>query len=156
MKRIKLPTGEFAIFDDEDYELVNQYTWYLHVTPTGRQYVRTTWKKKNKSMHRLIMKAKKGQVVDHRNGNGLDNRRCNLRLCTMQENIRNMKPRPHSSKYKGVSKGKDKKKWSAQIELGKRKVIRLGTFVREVDAARAYDDAALKHFGEFAYINGVK
>ena len=105
-------------------------------------------------MHRLIMQAIDGQYVDHINGDGLDNRRENLRICTHAQNMQNQMPvRLGTSKYKGVSWDKVAKKWAAHINLdGKPK--KLGRFVAEEDAAKAYDSAAIEHYGEYARPNG--
>ena len=104
-------------------------------------------------MHRVIMDAPKGMHVDHINGNGLDNRRENLRLCTNSQNHMNRKThRDSSSKYKGVSWNKRNSKWQAYIGSGiKRK--NLGYFASESDAAKAYDIKAKECFGEFARLN---
>lgn len=155
--KIQISEIAFAIVDDADTEMLSQYSWYLHKTPTGKLYARTTLTgkgfKKNVSMHRMLLEAKKGEKVDHRNGDGLDNQRQNLRKCSLQENNRNQKPRPHSSKYKGVYWHKKDRKWIAQIAVGNRKNVYLGSFEAEEDAARSYDEAAKKHFGEFARVN---
>jgi hypothetical protein len=102
-------------------------------------------------MHRLIMNAPIGYDVDHINHNGLDNRRCNLRVCTRTQNQANSKPRKKSSKYKGVSWSNSENKWRAFIRInGKGKTI--GRFDSELDAAEAYNNEAKKCFGEFAYV----
>jgi len=104
-------------------------------------------------MHRVIMRAPKGVMCDHRNHNGLDNRKSNLRLCTSAQNQYNKKPKKDcASKYKGVVRRKDCKKWRAKIGF-KGKRIHLGYFDDEMDAAMAYDDKAIELFGEFAYLN---
>lgn len=111
-------------------------------------------------MHRAIIDAPNGMVVDHINGDSLDNRRSNLRLATSQENNRNAKKaagkmRVMSSQYKGLSRVKDglrSKKWRAMLAID-RKRIHLGHFNTEEEAARAYDAAAKEHFGEFARLN---
>jgi hypothetical protein len=90
---------------------------------------------------------------DHINHNGLDNRRCNLRLCTHQQNCFNKKPKPGcTNKYKGVYRSHESKKWRAEIRRNGRK-IHIGHFDYEQDAAIAYDDYAIELFGEFAYLN---
>jgi hypothetical protein len=104
----------------------------------------------------LQKKSKMGTqdvFVDHINGNGLDNRKSNLRICTHQQNCENSRKRKKSfSKYKGVYWSKNAKKWVAQITIdGKSK--HLGYFELEEDAAAAYDKAAVKYFGEFACLN---
>jgi len=108
------------------------------------------------SMHREIMNAPKGLDVDHIDGNGLNNRKSNLRLCTHAENVHNSRPmRNGSSKYKGVCWHKTYKKWYSSIgKTGKR--FYLGRFDNEIDAALAYDKKAKELFGEFAYLNFAK
>ena len=102
-------------------------------------------------MSRVIMNCPKGKEVDHKNGNTLDNRHSNLRVCTHQENCRNRRPNKNCvSSYKGVSWFKGK--WTAIINCnGKHRY--LGRFKNEIDAAKAYDKAAKKAFGEFACLN---
>jgi hypothetical protein len=102
-------------------------------------------------MHREILGVGKGTLVDHRNGNGLDNTRANLRPCSRSGNMQNMKThKDNKSGYKGVRR--DRGKWLATIRVNG-KVVFLGRFDLVTDAARAYDTAATKHFGEFARTN---
>lgn len=104
-------------------------------------------------MHRLILGASKGQQGDHQNGNGLDNRRINLRLCTNSQNQMNRKKSSrYSSKYKGVTWNSHARKWQAQI---KRQGVMhyLGLFVDELEAARAYNKDAQEYFKDFALLN---
>jgi len=104
-------------------------------------------------MHRLILKAQKGQQVDHINGNGLDNRKDNLRFCTSSQNYQNSRKRKNcSSKYKGVWWHKQSKKWQTGIVLNY-KNYHLGYFTNEIEAAKAYDLTAAEFFGEFARLN---
>ena len=155
MKKIPLTRGKFALVDDEDYEWLNQWKWFYH----NQGYaVRNQWnpvtKKSTKiSMHREIMKPSKGMIVHHINHNGLDNQRCNLRVCTAAWHNQNSRPSKHnSSKYKGVSWDKRRKKWKAYItHKGKR--INLGCYIDEEDAARAYDKKAIELYGKNARTN---
>lgn len=106
-------------------------------------------------MHRLILglDSRDTRLCDHKNGNGLDNRRANLRIATTSQNLANRgKTRRNTSGYKGVMWFKRKRKWYARIRVSG-KSVHLGYFDDPIDAAKAYDDAALKHFGEFAKTN---
>lgn len=159
MKRIPLGCGRWALVDDADYGRLSRHSWYLHTTPTGKEYARTTlrirgvWK--NLSMHRMILGLRPGELCDHQNGNGLDNKRFNLRRASHQKNSRNMKPKFHSSRWKGVSWNTRRKKWVAQIQVALRKGLHLGYFNVERAAAVAYDEAALRYFGEYSRTNGL-
>ena len=107
-------------------------------------------------MHRVIMNAPKGMLVDHIDGNGLNNRRSNLRLCTNKENARNARPsKGGSSRYKGVCWHKAKKKYDARIEVDGKRYC-LGYFADEIEAAVTYDIKAMQLFGDFAYFNFPK
>lgn len=104
-------------------------------------------------MHRAILGAKKGEESDHRNCNGLDNRRANLRLCTTSQNQMNRRKQDGcTSNFKGVFWDKERRKWLSRIHY-KGKQIHLGRFYIEKDAAHAYNQAATKFFGEFARPN---
>ncbi len=147
MKCIPLSRGKTAIVDETDFIELSKYKWYADVDGYA---LRTN---DNVRLHRLIMQALPGQLVDHIDGNTSDNRRVNLRICTQAENIRNRgKPVVNSSGYKGVSWDKARQKWQVHIAaLGVRK--NLGRFVDKLEAARAYDTAAKIYHGEFARLN---
>lgn len=101
-KLIPLTQGKFAIVDAEDYDWLMQWPWHANIIKGGLIYVRS---KVNGYLHRLIMKAERHQFIDHINGNTLDNRKCNLRLCNKSDNARNTGIRKtNTSGYKGVSK----------------------------------------------------
>lgn len=159
MKQIPLTKGKFAIVDDEDYESLIGFNWkdsrgyavfrsYEGKKPNGI----TKWGK-TIMMHRIIINAPEGSDVDHINRNTLDNRKCNLRICTRSQNMGNQRAQEgKTSKYKGVYW--DRKWWRAAIQcngIGKK----LGYYTKEIDAAKAYNEAALKLFGEFARLNDV-
>ena len=174
MKEIELTRGYVAIVDDEDYELVSKYKWNAN-TEKSKDYTtaRTTismvldgfkWSRGIK-MHRLIMDAKDGQIVDHINGDPLDNRRSNLRFVTSSQNARNsvgpttISGKPPTSRFKGVAKKVVKYKgepkyisWNAQICFDSKK-LHVGNFDSEVAAACHYDYAAQNYFGEYARLN---
>jgi len=101
-------------------------------------------------MHREVLKVKDNEMIDHINGNGLDNRKENLRLATRSQNMQNSKKRKKtSSKYKGVGWSKKTKKWRARIWTVSGKCIHIGYFVSELDAAKAYDEKAKELFGSY-------
>ena len=149
---IPVKGGPFAIVDAADYEALSKYNWYARHTPTVC-YAVARHKGKFIHMHRLIMNAPAGLVVDHIDHNGLNNTRKNLRLCTRAENNRNQRPKPGgTSKYKGVSWHSEKRKFRAYITY-ERKTHYLGDFTDENEAARTYDKKANELFGEFAFLN---
>jgi len=156
VKLIPLTHGKFAIVDAGDYDRLSKYKWYSN--QDGNNFYAYTFltkgnKKKRVFMHRLITNAPKGLFIDHIDGNGLNNRRCNLRLCTPAQNAQNSRPRCNgSSKYKGVFWNKTNKKWTATIHKGENRRY-LGGFDDEIEAALAYDRKAAELFGEFAYLN---
>ena len=155
-KQIPLSKNLFATVDDADYSLVSQYKWKAlrdKSTYYALANVKIDGKMTTIRMHRLILGANSGEFVDHKNGNGIDNRRDNLRLCGYIENNRNRQKRGNfTSQYKGVYRPAGKARWEARIKIdGKPK--RLGTFDNEIDAAKAYDDAAIKLHGEYVKTN---
>lgn len=156
---IPLSQNKTAIVDAEDYDNLMQWKWFISCQ--GKYAARRIWlsensKKQQISMHRQIMGDPQNMHVDHINGNTLDNRKCNLRICTNLENRRNRKKQKNAttSQYKGVSFARHliTKTWTAAIKVNY-KSINLGYFLTELEAAHAYDEAAKKHFGEFARVN---
>ena len=157
MKHIDLTRDKQAIVDDSDYPFISQFNWHLMGKTNGHHYAQAFINGKKVSMHRLILGAPKGVDTDHRNHDGLDNRRDNLRLCTRSQNIQNQKPRNHckSSQYKGVYRSKEYEKWQAYIKLNRVRYC-LGSYADEDVAALVYNFAAIVLFGEFACLNVVK
>ena len=153
-KLIPLTQGKFAIVDAENYEQLSKYRWYA--VKSRRTYYAIRSVKRSRvqiRMHRMLLNAPPGLLVDHINNNGLDNRRSYLRLCTRAQNALNQRPRRGtSSRYKGVGWDKSKKKFRASITHHYKR-IHLGYFDDEIDAAKAYDKKAKELFGEFAYLN---
>lgn len=161
MKLIELSQGKQAIVDDEDYEWLSQWKWCFDNKGYARRsqylgYVNGKQKTATTLMHRQITGNVHGMQVDHINGNKLDNRRSNLRLCTHTENMRNSRSSVGSySKYKGVWLDRRVNKWAARICCGNRKRVGLGYFSVESEAAEAYNAAAKKYHGKFARLNVI-
>lgn len=158
MKYIQLDKGQVAIVDDEDYDYLSQFKWYAS-KERGRYYATRgnkviNWVRQKPAlikMHREIMNFPEGMQVDHINHNSLDNRKSNLRICTVRQNLMNRKPKANRiSKYLGVDHNGCS--WVARIGVNWES-IHLGSFETEEQAAKAYDIAARQHFGEFANLN---
>lgn len=160
MKKIKLTKGKWAIVDDDDYNFLSKYKWFAqnHSRSDTIFYAKTTYIGKMVAMHRLLLGAKPDQFVDHINGNGLDNRKKNLRFCTKRQNSSNSKLSVrNTSGYKGVCFYKNTNKWAARIGNSASKGnYHLGFFDSKEQAARAYNKEAKKRYGDFAYINKIK
>jgi hypothetical protein len=150
VRYIDLTGGFFATVDAADYEWLSQYTW--RVTGGYSSYACCKIANKTVYMHRLIMNPPPGKVVDHSNGNRWDNRRDNLRICTQAENLQNRRKSRGTSQFKGVFWHTRRRKWQAVIGH-QGKTIQLGFFTDEIEAAKAYDRAALERFGPFARLN---
>lgn len=159
MKEIQLTQGFVTIVDDSDFEELNQYKWHVDRNPSGLMYAvrnlpRAGGKQKQERMHCRIAG---GKDYDHADTNGLNNQRYNLRPATKSQNQANVpkhKRGTPTSQYKGVSKLNDCNRWVAKIAIaGKR--IYLGIFDSEIKAAKAYDVAAIEHFGQFALTNFI-
>jgi len=158
-KNRKELSDKVTIVDDEDYNRVmeaisSRAKWYAHSPPTSKKYYAMNGTR-DILIHRVVMKAPKGVQVDHINGDPLDNRKENLRICTPSENCRNRKVRRDSkSGYKGVEM-KSSGRFQAYIGNPDKKSrhIRLGTYDAPEQAARAYDRKAIELHGEFALLN---
>ena len=149
---------KYAKVDADDYKRLRKYKFIARKSRNcfyaQMLEPNAITEKKILEMHQMILKVPKGMVIDHINHDGMDNRSANLRAATRAQNSRNRKKfsRPCSSKYKGVWWHKDSLKWQARI-IFEKKIIHLGTFKNEIDAAKAYDEAAKKYHGEFACLN---
>lgn len=145
-----------VIVDSEDYNELIKYKWFYNKKSKYHGYIAAIINGKRVYLHNFLMKPSIGYVVDHINGNILDNRRCNLRICTQKENIKNQKiRRNNTSGYKGVHFNKKLKKWCARYSLNnKRKHI--GYYNTPKEAAIAYNEKTLEHYGEFARLNIIK
>jgi hypothetical protein len=150
---------KYAKVDPDDYERLRKYEWLTKKGKNSfyaRRRVPTGKSKKEKLvyMHQMVVKVPKGMVIDHINQDGMDNRSDNLRPATYSQNLCNRKKRSGAmySKYKGVHWNKSHKKWAARITFEK-KTIELGYYLSEIEAAKAYDRAAIKYHGEFACLN---
>lgn len=156
VKVIKLNQGKEALVDDEDFDLLSQWNWGYNAN--GGHYASRTDRSGERQttvlMHRFIIGAKRGEIVDHINRNRLDNRRSNLRLCSAGENARNAKKRKDgiTSKYKGVHFTKRNGKFAAYVQVDRDRKF-LGYYVNEEDAAYYYNEHAKKYHGNFAVLN---
>ncbi len=148
VRLIPLGDGFYAYVDAADYDWLSRYTWHLHGGYAARHE-----KGKRIFMHREIMQAPEGMVVDHFDTNRVNNCRINLHVCTPADNQRNKRKRRGSrSRFIGVSYDKRSRKWSAKYWFAGKQYW-LGSFDDEVEAARAYDRKAVELFGEFARLN---
>jgi hypothetical protein len=157
-RRIYLGQNEYTIVEPADYYAFSKYNWIL-IRCNKKPYAVSEFKigrKKTKRvyLHRAIMKAPKRRLIDHRNCDGLDNRRANLRFATYAQNLANRAKTKSktTSKYRGVSFNKVGKKWGATIGW-RHKTRWIGWFENEIDAAKAYDKAARKYYKDFASLN---
>ena len=154
MKEIQLTKGKVALVNDADYERLNKMKWYFHYMKNNNTAYAARWIAGSiVLMHRFILNPAKDQVVDHIDGNGLNNQRENIRICTKSDNQGNRaKNKNNTSGYKGVHFYKRINKFRAQIKLYG-KDIYLGYYNSPIEAARAYDAKARELFGEFANTN---
>lgn len=152
-KEIELTQGKVALVDDGDYEWLLAWKWHAHWS-VDRWYARTGTGGKKQYMHRLIIGATASKDVDHKDNNGLNNCRDNIKVATHKQNIRRQKmASSNSSGYKGVCHSKNKYRvWRAYIVVDGKHICLGGHFTKE-DAAMAYDIAAIKYYGEYAMLN---
>lgn len=161
MRQIRLVNQNlYVLVDDVDYDFLNQFRWYLLDNGHGNYYANTEISPHQFIlMHQLLVpNVPKGHNIDHENHNGLDNQRDNLHILTIQQNNLHKKVQRKKysagkkSIYKGVYHERRTDKWFASITV-KGKSKNLGTYINEIDAAKAYNVAAQKYFGEFASLN---
>lgn len=162
MKQIPLSQGKFALVDDEDYEFLMQWKWYTYWSWNTFYVARNSSIKGGKKkcflkIHRVILNVSDSNLyVDHIDGNGLNNQKSNLRVCTNSENSRNRGAQANNkSGFKGVCWYAKGSKWHAQITVNKNNV-HIGYFDIKEDAAHAYNEAAKKYHGEFAKMNKLE
>lgn len=159
-KIITTKSGHEILIDEEDWDKVKDITWYVVNAPKTKYVMGApkgyhgVGKRIYHLLHRLIMDAPKGMDVDHIDGNGLNNQKDNLRVCTRMQNLWNKHTSRGSSQYKGVSWVAPAKKWTAIVSQCY-KCHYLGLFQNEIDAALAYNEKAQELFGEFACLNVI-
>ncbi len=163
MRKIKLTRGQYALVDNEDYELLSSFNWQATQSSNNKTFYarRNNGYGKNKqrlkvSMHRQIMNFPIGSEVDHINGNTLDNRKCNLRICTHSQNVQSQKDRGGKSKYRGVTKHIIKHQlksgekiysngWRARISVNYKRIC-LGVYKTQKQAYQAVLNAQRKYY----------
>jgi hypothetical protein len=157
---VPLTKGYEAVIDEADLEIISQFSWFSCPSSTVNYakasvplHLRDRWPTKIVAMHQVIMDVKDGRRIDHKDRNGLNCRRSNLRFATNSQNCANrVWPRSTKTKYRGLAPVG--KRWAARIQLN-RKMIHIGVFDTEKDAAIAYNEAAKKLHGEFAVLNSI-
>ena len=160
MKYIKTGTSRsdakrqwLVMVDDEDYERLNQYSWQVDKYKTVKRHPKE--KEKHSLIHRFILNPKDNEEIDHIDGNRLNNQKSNLRLATSSQNKINRGPRgDNKSGFKGVSWHRQRERWAVRLMInGKYQHLGLFTDIRE--AAKIYNEHALNHYGEYAWLNKV-
>lgn len=155
MKEISLSRGLFAKIDDEDWNMIRGHSWYAHKGKKNKTYyaacrVTVDGKRKMVYMHRVIMQARVGEIVDHRNRDSLDNRRENLRIGNQSLNLRNSVYSRGSPVFRGVNFYPSNFKWVAKY-----RGIHIGYFDNEIDAALAYNAVAYADSSDWSFINKI-
>lgn len=154
VRRLPLTNGCFTLVDADEFDRLMQFSWRRDRDGYARSAMVTEPGQPARGvlLHRFIMGAKRGQIMDHINRDRLDNRRSNLRFVTVQQNMHNRGASRGKSKYRGVAWSAAERKWVATIYAdGENR--HLGWYRWEEEAARVYDEAAREHYGEYAYQN---
>ncbi len=159
MKQIPLTQGQVALVNDVDYKYLNQWKWCYNQGYVVRNSRKSKTKRTIILMHRIIAERMslniKGKDIDHIDMNTLNNRRSNIRIATRSQNQSNRnKQQNNTSGYKGVGWKKQINKWQAYIAINRHQ-FHLGYFTSKIQAAKAYNEAAIKYFGPFAKLNEV-
>lgn len=154
MKEVQLTQGYIALVDDEDYERVSKYSWHIHRSHNHKTVYARAYLSKTSTKQTVMHQFLTGKLdIDHKDNNGLNNQRNNLRVATRSQQVANAGPRnTNKCGLKGVSWHKQARKWRAVIMVGAKQKY-LGCYVDKEEAARAYDTAATQVFGEFAKLN---
>lgn len=157
MKEIELTKGKFALVDDCDFDRVSAFKWQA-AADGNTYYAQMVVDGHSIRMHRFILGVRRGVGIDHKNRNGLDNRRENIRVATQSQNNHNRpaqkRPWKKHSEYKGLTWAYGPSCWQVRIMVdGRRRLI--GYFKDEAEAARAYNAAAREMCGEYALLNVV-
>lgn len=152
MRKILLTQDKSTLVDDKDYERVNKFKWFVQTSPSGKQQARN---RRIGLLSRFILNPPVNKVVDHINGDSLDNRRKNLRVCSIKENGRNVRKKASTYKYKGVYKNQRSNGFFASITVDY-KTKYIGFFPTKEEAAKAYNKKAEELFGEYASLNVLK
>jgi hypothetical protein len=153
---IPLTKGQTAIVDVEDFDFINQWNWSVSKSTNGFYAARKNESGKMVYMHRLVINCPPGKETDHRSHDTLDNRKQNLRECTHDNNVCNVRiSSNNTSGFKGVCWHKKASKWRSAISIND-KTKHLGLFASKEEAAKAYDDAAKIYHGSFAQLNYVE
>jgi len=156
---LKLTKGFVSKVDESDFARITQFKWQSQKTSGDDVYAGASIKDESGKwrrvlLHRFVMNAPRGMVIDHINGDKLDNRKSNLRICNQVVNRLNSKG-SGKSKYKGVSLRNRASPWMASIKLPDGEYKNLGSYKNEIDAARAYNEYAKKIYGDLVLLNDL-